>query len=138
MSKRILFSLVLVIMLILSSGCIGSSNPKEETLIDETRDIKGGQYWLNCWEFKYSPHLKISVEVLKGSAIDFLAMDEREYYMNFKEKKPFQVYTKPSGEQIRQQNIEWYAPEGNICFIVSNIKNHETATVKIKIVEISD
>ncbi|WP_206205305.1 hypothetical protein [Thermococcus sp. LS2] len=65
-------------------------------------------------------------------------MDEREYYMNFKEIKPFQYYTKPSALQIREQNVEWYAPEGNICFIVSNIKNHETATVKIKIVEISD
>ncbi|GEM_PF-4362364 len=58
--------------------------------------------------------------------------------MNFKEKKPYRIYTKPSRRQIRELNVEWYAPEGNICFIISNIKNHETATIKLKIVGVLD
>ena len=155
-TKICAFILILLATLAFSSGCLGGQEStkstipeivvttatktpagKPETLLDRTIDLKGGQYYVHCWEFKTDHQINITINVLSGPAVDFYVIDEKNLE-NFENGKEFKYYVKPSGQQIRELHTKWEAPDGNICFIVSNIKNRETATVKIKITAVAE
>ena len=102
-------------------------------LLDETFELKAGQFRTLCRSFPPGTTLSITIKVLSGGSINFWVMDEPELRV-FEAGGSFNYYVFPSGRDVIERSVTWSPPSNQLlCLVLDNKLSTGTKTVYAKI-----
>jgi hypothetical protein len=86
-------------------------------LLDETFELKAGQFRTLCRSFPPGTTLSITIKVLTGGSINFWVVDEPELRV-FKAGGSFNYCVFPSGRDVIEWSVTWSPPRPAVMLCV--------------------